>query len=314
MSLGAVWLFQAAKRAENGGMTLDAPLQQEVITQDSHVKRGLRLDFNAPVVITFALLCLAALGLAALTNGASNRWAFSVYRASWSDPLTYVRFFGHALGHANMSHLLGNLMLLLVVGPPLEARYGHWRLLLLMAITALVSGLIQFLFFPGTSLLGASGIVFMMIVLASMSGMRAGYIPLTMIAVLLLYLGQELWQMFTVDSNVSHLTHIIGGITGAVCGFFLNRRVMEQSVGVGAGTLGSGAPGLPALPQVDGIIGTTPWVPSGEPVAEVAPKRRRGAKSKAATVATEAAAAPAKEALSQSDEELLKRLQNLKLD
>lgn len=237
---------------------------QEVVTQDSHVKRRLRIDYNAPVVITFALLCLAALGLAQLTGGASNRWAFSVYRAPWTDPLTYLRFFGHAIGHANMSHLLGNLMLLLVVGPPLEQRYGHWRLIVLMAITALVSGLIQFLFFPGTSLLGASGIVFMMIVLASMSGMRAGYIPLTMIAVVLLYLGTELWQMFTVDSNVSHLTHIIGGITGALCGFFLNRRVAEEPVGYGNAAL----PSANAYPHIDGIVEATPWVESGPPLAE----------------------------------------------
>jgi|GEM_PF-37514 len=293
-------------------MTIDA-YPQEVITQDSHVKRRLRIDYNAPVVITFALLCLAALGLSQLTGGASNRWVFSVYRSSWTDPLTYVRFFGHAIGHANMSHLLSNLMLLLVVGPPLEARYGHWKMILLMAITALVSGLIQFLFFPGTALLGASGIVFMMIVLASMSGMRAGYIPITMIAVLLLYLGTELWQMFTVDSNVSHLTHIIGGITGAICGFFLNRRVdAAEAAGAGAAEL---APGVPALGTVDGVVGATPWVPSGEPATEVATvaktKRKRGAKKEAAA----AEAAPGgPEPLSKDDEELLKRLQNLKLD
>jgi len=298
-------------------MTLDA-VPQEVITQDSHVKRRLRIDYNAPVVITFALLCLAALGLSQLTGGASNRWVFSVYRSSWADPLTYVRFFGHAIGHANMSHLLGNLMLILVVGPPLEARYGHWRVLLLMAITALVSGLIQFLFFPGTSLLGASGIVFMMIVLASMSGMRAGYIPLTMIAVLLLYLGQELWQMFTVDSNVSHLTHIIGGITGAICGFMLNRRAVEQPLGAEA--LAPAAPalgaGVPALGTADGVVGATPWVPSGEPateqVAVTSRKAKRAAKKQAAASAE--AAPAAKDELSKSDEELLKRLQNLKLD
>ena len=82
-------------------------------------------------------------------------------------------------------------MLLLVVGPPLEEKYGSRRLLVCIAITALVSGLVQFLLFPGAALLGASGIVFMMIVLSSLAGMREGAIPLTLILVVILYLGGE---------------------------------------------------------------------------------------------------------------------------
>ena len=72
--------------------------------------------------------------------------------------------------------------------------------------------------FPGTMLLGASGIVFMMIVMASLAGMRDGCIPITLILVLVLYLGNEIVDGVMLSDNISQLTHIIGGICGAVLG------------------------------------------------------------------------------------------------
>ena len=45
------------------------------------------------------------------------------------------------------------------------------------------TGLVQFLLFPHSALLGASGVVFMMIVLSSFTEMKKGGIPLTMLLV-----------------------------------------------------------------------------------------------------------------------------------
>ena len=183
----------------------------------------LPIQYNAPVVLTFSLLSLAALLLGMATGGQSTRLLFCVYRAPLTDPLTYVRLFGHVLGHASYSHFMGNIMLLLVVGPPLEEKYGSRRLLACIAITALVSGLVQFILFPGTALLGASGIVFMMIVLSSLAGMREGAVPLTLILVVVLYLGGEVVDAVIAQDSVSQLTHIVGGLCGAVLGFAMSR-------------------------------------------------------------------------------------------
>ena len=81
-----------------------------------------------------------------------------------------------------------------------------------------MSGLVHWFLFPGTMLLGASGIVFMMIVMASLAGMRDGCIPITLILVLVLYLGNEIVDGVMLSDNISQLTHIIGGICGAVLG------------------------------------------------------------------------------------------------
>ena len=119
---------------------------------------------------------------------------------------------------------MGNMLLLLLVGPGIEEKYGHRTTALCIAVTALVTGLVQFIFFPATALLGASGIVFMMIVLSSITEMGKEGIPITLILVVVFYLGGELMVGLSALDNVSQLTHIVGGICGLVFGFTIKKR------------------------------------------------------------------------------------------
>ena len=182
-----------------------------------------KISYNAPVSLTFALLSLLALVINYFTNGLANENLFSVYQCSLANPLAWFRFFGHVLGHAGYAHYIGNMVLILVLGPNLEDRFGSWNVLWAILFTALVSGLVQFIFFPGIALLGASGIVFMMILLSSFGGVRNGTIPTTLIFVAVFYLGGELWDAIFAQDNISQLTHIIGGVCGTVLGFILSR-------------------------------------------------------------------------------------------
>ena len=184
----------------------------------------IKISYNAPVALTFSLLALIALLLDPITNGWTTVHLFSVYRCSLSDPLAFFRFFGHVLGHSGFSHYIGNIVLILVLGPNLEERFGSWNVLWAILLTAFISGLVQFIFFPGTALLGASGIVFMMILLSSFGGVRNGVIPVTLILVAIFYLGGELWDAIAKQDNVSQLTHIIGGLCGTFLGFALSGR------------------------------------------------------------------------------------------
>lgn len=179
------------------------------------------ISYNSPVILSFAIVSLGVLLLSFVTGGASTTALFSVYRSSLADPLTYPRFFLHVLGHSGWSHYINNMLMLLVVGPPMEEKYGSRRLLLAIGVTALVTGLVQFIFFPSSAVLGASGIVFMLIVMSSLSGMKSGEVPLTLLLVLILYLGGEIVDGVTASDNISQITHIIGGLCGAVLGFVL---------------------------------------------------------------------------------------------
>ena len=185
--------------------------------------RGFRLAFNSPAVLGFAGVCLLAMVLNLLTDGASNRALFSVYRAPLTNPLTWLRMVCHVFGHADWNHLLNNMMYVLLVGPMLEEKYGSVNLMLVMLATALLTGLANFIFFPGTMLLGASGIVFALILLSSITRTEGGAIPVTFILVAILYIGQQVWQAITVRDNVSYMAHIAGGAVGAALGFLLNK-------------------------------------------------------------------------------------------
>ena len=185
--------------------------------------RKLVIRFNAPATLTFALLALGALLLGQTLGSGVTMKYFCVYRSSLADPLTYLRFFTHVLGHADYSHYMSNMLLLLLVGPGLEEKYGSRNLLATIAVTAFATGLVQFLLFPHSALLGASGVVFMMIVLSSFTEMKKGGIPLTMLLVVALYLGSEIADGLTRTDNVSHLTHIVGGVCGIFFGFRLAR-------------------------------------------------------------------------------------------
>lgn len=186
-------------------------------------QRRLRVSFNAPAILIFALACVAAQVLNQITGGAANRLLFSVYRSSWANPLAWVRCATHVLGHADWSHLLNNMLLLLVLGPMLEEKYGTANIALVMLATAVVTGLVSLALFPHVALLGASGIVFAMVLLSSITSVEEGTIPLTFIVVAVLYLGQQVYEGIFVSDNVSQLAHIVGGLVGTGLGFGMNR-------------------------------------------------------------------------------------------
>jgi len=177
-----------------------------------------KIQYNSPVVLTFAAISLLALILNFVTAGLTNTLLFSVYRSSLANPLTYIRLFTHVLGHADFSHFIGNMMFFLLLGPIIEEKYGSKNLLCIIAVTAFVTGVLNCLFFS-SGLLGASGIVFCFIILSSMTSIKDGKIPLTLILVCILYLGQEVVNAIFVKDNISQFAHIIGGICGCVFGY-----------------------------------------------------------------------------------------------
>ncbi len=190
--------------------------------------KKLRISFNSPVILGFTIICFAVLMLGYATSGRSTVYAFSVYRSSFLNPFTYIRLVGHVFGHANWEHFIGNIMLILVVGPLLEEKYGSSNMIFIILATALVTGVVNVIFFPGIRLLGASGVVFALILLSSLTSIKEGEIPLTFILVAFIYIGEQVYQGMFVHSNVSNLTHILGGFTGAGLGFVMNKNKMNR--------------------------------------------------------------------------------------
>lgn len=187
-----------------------------------------KISFNSPVILGFTIICAVTLFLNWVSKGYTNIHFFSVYRSSWGDPLTYVRLFGHIVGHSGMDHFMGNIMLILVIGPMLEEKYGSSNILFVILATALATGIAHLLFVPGYALLGASGVVFAFIMLSSFTSLKEREIPLTFILVALLYIGEQIYQGLFVVSNISNLSHILGGFTGSGLGLVMHRNKMNR--------------------------------------------------------------------------------------
>lgn len=174
----------------------------------------LRITYNAPVVLTFTIAAVVAF---LVSRAVPSAQAWLLAYPHLDRPAAWVGLLTHTLGHANAEHLLGNFMLILLLGPILEERHGSWRLFAFMVVTALATGLVN-VAITHEAVLGASGVAFMMILLASMANVRSGEIPLTFIAVAILYLGGEVIGTFRSD-HIAHFAHLIGGTVGAICGF-----------------------------------------------------------------------------------------------
>jgi len=177
-----------------------------------------KISYNAPVTLSFALLSLVILILDGFSGQRVSGTYFAVYPTfDPSSVMSYVRLISHAAGHANWPHYIGNFTFILLIGPILEEKYGSRMLLEMMILTALVTGILNTLFFPN-ALMGASGIVFMLILLSSFTNFRAGEIPLTFILIAAIYLTGEIIAAFR-DDHISQFAHIIGGACGGLFGF-----------------------------------------------------------------------------------------------
>lgn len=177
----------------------------------------MKLTFNSPVILSFSAICAIVYLFQSIGIGNNLFVLYPIW--DFENPIWYFRTFSHAAGHASMDHLMGNMAFILLIGPIVEEKYGSKLLIIMLFTTALITGLVH-LTFSSSGLMGASGIVFMLILLVSLVNFKNKEIPLTFILVVLVFIGKELIGIFS-DDNVAHSAHIVGGIVGAFFGFKL---------------------------------------------------------------------------------------------
>ena len=91
---------------------------------------------------------------------------------------------------------------------------------------AFITGVVNYIK-GDTRLKGASGIVFMLIVLSAFVNMTDNKIPITLVLIILFYIIDEIKNIRKKD-NIAHYGHIIGAICGAVFGFLcVNQTVVD---------------------------------------------------------------------------------------
>ena len=191
-------------------------------------KHSVTIQYNAPVTLTFALLSLLALALNELTDGWTTQNLFCFYKSALTDYLTYPRAVLHVLGNTSLTTCTGNIIVMLVVGPAAEERFGSAKVFVAVLLTAIAGALIMWFLFPQSTIMGASGVLFCMMMLTSFASMRGGAIPITLILVIILYLGSEILQAVTGTAGLPELTHIAGGVVGLLLGFAFSRGAADE--------------------------------------------------------------------------------------
>lgn len=182
-------------------------------------RKKIRLVYNSPVILTYAIAATAVLLADYLLGGWLIRLFFTA-RPWFLAPSPGIVL--HILGHANFQHLFSNFVIIMLVGPLLEEKYGSIKILFMLLVTALTTGILNLIFFS-TGIVGASGVVFMMIILASFANVKNGEIPATFVFAAMFYIGIEIISSLGKD-NISQFGHIIGGVAGGVFGLWFAPR------------------------------------------------------------------------------------------
>ena len=178
------------------------------------------LSYNSVIILSFFFISLFALILKYLTKGKRNILIFSSYRRSVLNPLTYLRLITHIFGHASWSHFMNNFLYILLIGPMIEEKYGSINLIIMILSTAVITGILNTLF-SKKRILGASGIVFMLIILSSFVNITTGKIPVTLVLICIFYVVNEIISGIFKKDDISHIGHLIGAICGFVFGFYI---------------------------------------------------------------------------------------------
>ena len=179
----------------------------------------IKFDYNSVVIITYLLLSLGACLLNYITRGVSNKLLFSSYRSSPLNPFTYIRMFTHSIGHQDWNHLVNNFIYILLIGPMIEEKYGSINLLVMLLITSLIIALYNIVF-NNYVIMGASGNVYMLIVLSSFSNISEGKIPITLILIFIFFITTEIRKsLLEGNKKVYHDGHLIGALCGILFGF-----------------------------------------------------------------------------------------------
>jgi len=181
----------------------------------------MQLRYNAPVTFSFALICVLVMLL--------DQYVFPGFVGAYlsapgadfnpSQPAHYFAVVLYVFGHESWTHLWNNFLFLLLLGPILEEKYTPRPLLLMMFTTTIVTGIFNILM-KQPPLVGASSLVFMMIMLVSFARTKAGDVPVSFILIFILFLLAELTRgAQNTNPAVSNMAHILGGVCGTIFGF-----------------------------------------------------------------------------------------------
>ncbi len=134
--------------------------------------------------------------------------------------------------HANLAHLLGNMLFLFVFGNTLEKELGAQKTLLAFFVGGTTSFLFGFFFYePQTFLVGASAAIFTLTAIAMLvKPLKFSFfflMPIGLVAIIyLVYNVSAIY--FGAEGNIAYISHVIGFLIGVPFGATWSKNLLRN--------------------------------------------------------------------------------------
>ena len=223
---------------------------------------NIKVAYDAPVTLSFVIVCALifllniilaksgkALGLAKLLSSPTSQTGLLPFIVK--QPVSYLRLllyiFGSQAGGlasgvadgvftGDASVLFTNLILIMLLGPAMEERYGSVIIGIMIFVSALFSGVLNACFCE-TSLVGALPLVSMMIFLNAFMSFSKKKFPLSFAAVMVFFV---LLQIASGAGAVRIIICIAGGLCGSLFAFLTSPKMKAEKKASKSGGNGSG--------------------------------------------------------------------------
>ena len=208
---------------------------------------NIKVAYDAPVTLSFVIICaiifllnmfLAKSGKAA---GLEKIFASPTSQAGVlpfipTAPLSYVRLLFYIFGAGQASAMFTNLILIMLLGPAMEERYGSVIIGIMIFVSALFAGVLNACF-STECLAGAVPVVSMMIFLNAFMSFSKKKFPLSFVAVMVLFV---VLQVVNGAGAVKIIICIAGGLCGSLFAFLTSPKMKAEKKASKSGSSGNG--------------------------------------------------------------------------
>ena len=212
---------------------------------------NIKVAYDAPVTLSFVIICAIIFLLnmflvkSGKAGGLEKVFASPTNQAGVlpfipSAPVSYVRLLFYIFGAGgeagSASVMFTNLILIMLLGPAMEERYGSVIIGIMIFVSALFSGVLNACFCEA-SLIGAVPVVSMMIFLNAFMSFSKKKFPLSFAAVMILFV---VLQAVSGAGAVRIIICIAGGLCGSLFAFLTSPKVKAEKKASKSGGNGSG--------------------------------------------------------------------------
>ncbi len=200
-----------------------------------------KIRCNAPTTIAFILICTVILAVETIFHTELIAYFFTTGGAHKSPApfnaayaFDYARLFLHVFGNSDRLHFISEAVFILLLGPSAEEKYGSFLLVLMLAVAAAFSGVLNACFSP-IPLTGSGTAAFLLAFLFLFSTRKKNEVPLSYILIFILYAGKIIADIQT-QRNIIPLIQIAGGLCGSLLSFFAVPQKKTQTKSTAAKT------------------------------------------------------------------------------